>query len=79
MSGKILQAAVVARATQVRFAVSARDIQAKDQLPRGGAHRWRGGAGDMATAFALAQGLRPRELSWQCGGLTRQFTGRGQR
>ncbi len=75
MLGKILQAAVVARATQVRFAVSARDIQAKINFPEA-ARTDQEVQEHMATAFALAQGLRPRELSWQCGGLTRQFTGR---
>lgn len=75
MLGKILQAAVVARATQVRFAVSAYDIQAKINFPET-ARTDQEVQEYMATAFALAQGLRPRKLSWQCGGLTRHFTGR---
>lgn len=75
MLGKILQAAVVARAAQVRFAISARDVQAKINFPDS-ARTDQEVQEHMATAFALAQGLKPRELSWQCGGLTRQFTGR---
>ncbi|MBN9420779.1 hypothetical protein ABS71_19320 [bacterium SCN 62-11] len=75
MLGKIVQAAVVARATQVRFAVSARDIVAKINFPES-ARTDQEVQEHMATAFALAQGLRPRELTWTCAGLTRQFTGR---
>lgn len=75
MLGKLVQAAVVARATQVRFSVSARDIQARINFPET-ARTDQEVQEHMATAFALAQGLRPRELSWRCGGLTRQFTGR---
>ena len=62
MLGKILQAAVVARATQVRFAVSARDIVAKINFPET-ARTDQEVQEHLATAFALAQGLRPRELT----------------
>jgi len=75
MLGKIIQAAVVARAVQVRFAVSASDIQAKINFPET-ARTDQQVQEHMATAFALAQGLKPRELSWVCGGQTRRFTGR---
>ncbi|MBS2035666.1 hypothetical protein JST97_11815 [bacterium] len=75
MLGKIIQAAVVARAVQVRFAVSASDIQAKINFPET-ARTDQEVQEHMATAFALAQGLKPRELSWACGGETRRFTGR---
>jgi len=75
MLGKIIQAAVVARAVQVRFAVSARDIQAKINFPET-ARTDQEVQEHMATAFALAQGLKPRELTWLCAGETRRFTGR---
>jgi hypothetical protein len=75
MLGKIVQAAVVARATQVRFAVSARDIVAKINFPES-ARTDQEVQEHMATAFALAQGLRPRELTWKCGDRLRSFTGR---
>ena len=75
MLGKIIQAAVVAQATQVRFAVSARDIVAKINFPES-ARTDQEVQEHMATAFALAQGLRPRELTWTCGGVTRSFVGR---
>ena len=75
MLGKVIQAAVVAQATQVRFALSARDIVAKINFPEA-ARTDQEVQEHMATAFALAQGLRPRGLTWTCGGVTRSFVGR---
>ena len=75
MLGKLIQAAVVARATQVRFALSARDIVCKINFPES-ARTDQEVQEHMATAFALAQGLRPRELTWTCSGVTRGFVGR---
>lgn len=75
MLGKIVQAAVVARAAQVRFTVSTSEIQAKINFPEA-ARTDQEVQEYMATAFALAQGLKPRELSWTCAGETRRFTGR---
>ena len=74
MLGKLVQAAVVAQASQVRFAVGAGDLVAKINFPET-ARADQEVQEHMATVFALAQGLRPRELTWLCGGITRNFVG----
>ena len=73
--GKLIQAAVAARASQIRFTVEREGVQAKINFPETARTDQRVQQ-YLATAVALGQTLSPRELSWEARGQRREFARR---
>ena len=70
--GKLIQAAVAAGATQIRFTVEREAVQAKINFPERARTDQRVQQ-YLASAVALGQSLSPRELFWECAGKRRHF------
>ena len=70
--GKLIQAAVAAGATQIRFTVEREAVQAKINFPERARTDQRVQQ-YLATAVALGQALSPRELFWEAHGERRHF------
>lgn len=73
--GKLIQAAVAARASQIRFTVEREGVQAKINFPERARTDQRVQQ-YLATAVALGQALAPRELFWEARGERRHFAQR---
>lgn len=73
--GKLIQAAVAARATQIRFTLEREGVQAKINFPETARTDQRVQQ-YLATSIALGQALGPRELSWEARGERRGFARR---